>query len=60
MSYYAKALALDPDYESALINKAGLLAFENKKNEAMIIAKKLLQKNPKNEMALEIKRRCAK
>jgi tetratricopeptide (TPR) repeat protein len=45
-SYYDKALALDPDNEQAMFNKAGTLMYLNKKPEAISMLKRLLKKNP--------------
>ncbi|MCU0422477.1 MAG: tetratricopeptide repeat protein [Bacteroidia bacterium] len=48
--WYNKALALDPDYEQALFNKAAAYFQLNKKKEAKLILQQLLKKNPKNEV----------
>ena len=45
--YYNKALALDPDYEQALLNKAGLLMYEMKNDEALKLVKRILKINLK-------------
>jgi tetratricopeptide (TPR) repeat protein len=45
-SYYDKALALDPDNEQAMFNKAGTLMYLHKKPEAISMLKRLLKKNP--------------
>jgi len=52
--YYDKALALDPDYEQALINKAALLLVYKRGAEAALLAKRVLKINSKNEQALQI------
>ncbi|MBI4930335.1 MAG: tetratricopeptide repeat protein [Bacteroidetes bacterium] len=57
---YNQSLALDPDYEQALINKAGLLLYEKKNSEALAVAKRILKKNPENEQALAIQMRFTK
>lgn len=54
IEYYNKAIALDPDYEQALLNKAALLLSENKFNQALVLARRVLKRNPKNEYALAI------
>lgn len=46
---YSRALALDPDYELAWLNKAQLYLTQGRKNEAKNILLMLLEKNPKNE-----------
>lgn len=45
---YDKALALDPDFEQALLNKAGLLNLTGKIPEAKKLLKQILKKNPEN------------
>lgn len=57
MTFYNKALSLDPDYELALLNKAAILIYEKKNSEAKITLKKILKKNPKNEKALALQDR---
>ena len=54
MSYYDKALALDPDYEAALSNKAALLAFKGDKQHAVKMLNRLLKRNPSNVQAKEL------
>ena len=44
--YYNKALALDPDYETALLNKAGLLLYQQKNNEAKKLLQHCVSKHP--------------
>ncbi len=46
------ALALDPDYELALLNKAMVLGVQGKVKEATLVLKKVLRINPKNQQAL--------
>ena len=48
---YEKALSLDPDYETALLNKAGLLLLKENKKEAVLLLKRVLRKNPGNRKA---------
>jgi hypothetical protein len=50
-SYYDKALALDPDNEQAMLNKAGTLVYLNRKKEAAAMLQRLLKTNPKREDA---------
>ena len=50
---YDQAIALDPDYEQALINKAALLVFLKKTEEAKELLLRVLRLNPGNEQALE-------
>jgi tetratricopeptide (TPR) repeat protein len=53
-NYYTKALALNPDYEPALMNKAGLLLYLEKATEAKKILEHVLKINPQNEQARKI------
>ncbi len=48
---YDKALALDPDYEQALLNKAGWYAYNNQLNNAKELLHHLLKKHPDNKEA---------
>ncbi|MEO6169268.1 MAG: tetratricopeptide repeat protein [Chitinophagales bacterium] len=50
-SLYDKALALDPDYEQALMNKIALLIVLRKNNDAVKLAARVLKINPQNEKA---------
>jgi tetratricopeptide (TPR) repeat protein len=52
---YDSALALDPDYELALMNKAGLYAFQKKYVKALEYVNLVLKKNPKNQQAMQVK-----
>lgn len=54
LELYNVALALNPDYEQALINKAGLFIYLQKYDEAKLILKKMLKKNPASRQAKEI------
>ena len=49
--YYDKALALDPDYESALLNKAGLYNYLKEYNKSRQLLQRLLKRNPGNTTA---------
>jgi tetratricopeptide (TPR) repeat protein len=51
---YDKALALDPDNEQALLNKAGTLMYLGKKSEAKKILQRILKVNPENEKAKKV------
>jgi tetratricopeptide (TPR) repeat protein len=51
ISYFEKALQLDPDYELALMNKASVLMYQNKKYEAKEILKHIIARNPNQEKA---------
>jgi len=51
LSLYNKALALDPDYEPVLLNKAGLFLLQGNRVEAVKLIKQILLRNPKNEQA---------
>ena len=48
---YDKALDLNPDYENALLNKAGLYIYMQKINEAKKVLSMVLKINPGNERA---------
>ncbi len=50
---YDQALALDPDYEQALVNKAAVLIFQGKKGEAKGLLERVLKLNPGNGQARE-------
>ncbi len=49
--FYDEALALDPDNEQALFNKAGTLIYLDQKSESKKILLRILKSNPKNEKA---------
>jgi len=51
MELYDKAIALDPDYEQALINKAAILLLLKKKEAAKNLLQRVLRINPENERA---------
>ena len=44
-------MQLDPDYELALMNKASVLMYQNKKYEAKEILKHIIARNPNQEKA---------
>lgn len=48
-----KALALDPDYEPALMNKAATFIAERKNDDAILYLKKVLKINPYSMQAIE-------
>ena len=50
MDLYNRAIALDPDYEQALVNKSALLINLNKKQEAILLMRKILKINPNNNL----------
>ncbi len=50
---YDQALALDPDYEQAMVNKAAILIFQGKKTEAKRLLERVLKLNPGNAQARE-------
>lgn len=50
LTYYNKALALDPDFEQALFNKAAVLNLMGKKEETRRLLQRLLKLNPQNDM----------
>jgi hypothetical protein len=57
---YDKALALDPDYELALLNKAGLYAYMKQYAKALEYVNRVLKKNPKNEQAKQVQAQLKK
>ncbi|MES2780377.1 MAG: tetratricopeptide repeat protein [Bacteroidota bacterium] len=48
MKYYDDALALNPDFEQALLNKAGLYNYLGNTGQAKTILKQILKRNPQN------------
>jgi tetratricopeptide (TPR) repeat protein len=50
---YDQALALDPDYEQAMVNKAAVLIFQGKKAEGKALLERVLRLNPGNVGARE-------
>jgi Flp pilus assembly protein TadD len=48
---YDQAIALDPDYEQALVNKAAILLFQNNQKDAKNLFWRVLQINPANRQA---------
>ena len=53
--HYDKAIALDPDYEQALLNKASLLFQKNEKTASLKLINRILKINPNNEQAIALK-----
>lgn len=51
---YDRALALDPDYRQAIINKAGLFLLTGKKRESIQLLKQHLKFNPDHKAANEL------
>lgn len=54
LAYYNKALALNPDYEPALMNMAGLMHYMNRNKEAIEFVKRILKISPNNEGARQL------
>lgn len=52
--FYHKALNLNPDYEQAAMNLAGLYIYSLKYSEAILILKGIVKKNPLNQKAKEL------
>ncbi len=48
---YNRALKLDPDYESLLMNFAGLKIYQKKYKDAEALLNRILKKNPDNQQA---------
>lgn len=48
MQYYNQALALDPDFEQALLNKAGLYNYLGNRVEAKKVLEQIIKRNPGN------------
>ncbi len=57
MEYYDKALALDPDYVQALLNKIALLMLKNELIEGKQLLKRILKIEPNNQNALSLLQR---
>ncbi len=51
---YRKALDLNPDYEPALLNQAGLYLYLGKTQDAELLLKRILKLNPANLQAKQI------
>jgi Flp pilus assembly protein TadD len=51
--YYNKALSFDPDFETALMNKAALLIYQKKNADARKVLEHLIKKHPANPQARE-------
>lgn len=58
--FYDRALALDPDYKQAVLNKAGLLMITGKKREAVHLLKQHLKYNPAHQAASDLLTRIEK
>ena len=43
---YDQAISMDPDYEQAIVNKAGLWAMQRKNNDATVLLSKYLKRKP--------------
>ncbi len=54
MVLYNKALVLDPDYDQAILNKAGLLIFTRKIPQAKIVLMNFLKRKPGHPKATEL------
>ena len=54
LTYYSSALALNPDYEPALMNMAGLMHFLNRNEEAIKFVQRILKINPKSKEAMQL------
>ncbi len=59
LAYYNSALQLNPDYEQALMNMAGLMLYERKATEARVYLQRVLKINPKNSTAMELLKQIA-
>jgi Tfp pilus assembly protein PilF len=51
---YNRALALDPDYEQAIINKAGLMMLTGRPGEARNLLSRYLKRKPGNQKIIEL------
>jgi hypothetical protein len=54
MQCYNDALALDPDFEQALLNKAGLLNYLGKKEDARNLLRRIIRRNPQNAQVKQL------
>ena len=54
MELYNRALDLDPDYDQAILNKAGLLLYNGKKEAAKILLLKYKKRKPENIKITEL------
>ena len=52
--YYNKAISLDPDFEQALLNKAGVLNITGQKVASKQLLQRLLKLNPNNVMVKQL------
>jgi tetratricopeptide (TPR) repeat protein len=55
LQHYNQALALDPDYKNALLNKIGLLVYLKREKEAQSIIQHLIKKYPEQKSILKNK-----
>ncbi len=53
---YNRALALDPDYAQAIMNKAGLFMLQGKEKEAQLLLKRYLKQKPDDSTVTEMLR----
>ena len=53
-SFYDQAIALDPDYEQALLNKAAVRLLQKDREGARKLVERVLKINPQNRQALAI------
>jgi Tfp pilus assembly protein PilF len=54
--YYNNAIALDPDYEPALLNKAGLYNYLKDYEKARQLLQRILKRNPNNQRVKDLLR----
>lgn len=54
LTYYNKALALDPDYRQAILNKAGLFIYTGKTDAAKKLLNSFIKRYPDNKKATEL------
>jgi Flp pilus assembly protein TadD len=53
-NFYRKSLALDPDYQPALLNLVGLHLYRNEIMDAKKLLQAIIKKHPLNSQAQEI------
>ena len=53
LKFYDKALASDPDYNMALLNKIGVLIQLNRKQQAQTVINHLIDKHPEYRTMLQ-------
>ncbi|MEY3075385.1 MAG: hypothetical protein RJB25_1027, partial [Bacteroidota bacterium] len=54
---YDQAIGIDPDYEQAIVNKAGLWMVQGKKKEAAALLNNLIRRKPQSEQARQLLQR---